>query len=164
MCVIVIRILNAVCMCARKQLGDLKRFLQLYEVWQKRIYPGIAHVDFIEQVEKLGSKGTVQQSLKALRREAMREADEAMMAGDGIGWASGLATKKPRHDADNDDDNDDDDDDDTGIEPMGNANVVNDKDDDDIEDDDDYDQYMGEGHVENNGVDEDELEDLLIDD
>ena len=118
-------------------------------------------MDFIEQVEKLGSKGTVQQSLKALRREAMREADEALMGGaeDGIGWAAGLVTKKPRRDAENDDDNVHDDNNVGGV-PASNAdNVVNDQEDDD----DDYDQYMGAGPVENHGVDEDDLDDLLMD-
>ena len=41
-------------------MGDLRRILEGYVHWQKRIFPSLSFVEFIEKVEKLGSKRSVQ--------------------------------------------------------------------------------------------------------
>ena len=43
-----------------RQVGDLRRILEGYVHWQKRIFPSLSFVEFIEKVEKLGSKRSVQ--------------------------------------------------------------------------------------------------------
>ena len=89
----------------RTQIGDLKRFLQMYEVWQRRVFPGIPHEEFVEKVEKEGSKGHVQMALKALRLEAMRTAERGEFGEDeededGVfDWAEGgLVAQRPAAD------------------------------------------------------------------
>ena len=122
----------------RVQIGDLKRFLQMYEVWQRRVFPHVSHEEFVEKVEGLGSKGAVQLALKTLRREAMRTAERGEFGEDeededgAFDWAEGgLVGRAPAP---------------AGGEGAGAPSGADAAaaDDDDDDDDDDYDQLMRE--------------------